>query len=215
MLRNTSVNGKGGYSISGLTGNLSLRNAKVGRGKIGSHYENVTLGDMIWVLAHLSYDKSKQHAFGAGWLGWFQGYINATSSEKLVISPGLSLCDYIYGSKVSTEISPGVFSNEPYGYFFAAGPAVRVSYLINQSFWIDGSATLDIPYASIKKMGTYSFDAQEEKDYPVPFFSTLSVTVFHKSKLFFSTRWAQGIDRGGNGGNATRFDISLGYQFLN
>lgn len=212
MMRYTHVNGKAGYSIGGLTGNVNIRHAKIGKGKISGQYENVTLGDMIWLLGNLDRDRDVDHAFGAGWLGWFQGYYNVVSTDKLIVSPGISLCDYIFGSKVQTEISPGTFSNEPFGYYFTAGPSVRTSYLINKDFWVDGIATLDIPYVHFKH-GTGS-DTKTEKGYPNPWFTNVSATLFHKSKLFFGVRLSQGWDRGGNGGGATRADISLGYQFL-
>lgn len=212
MLRYTHVSGKANYKIGGLTGNINIRHAKIGKGEISGQYENVTLGDMIWLLGHLDRDKDIDHAFGAGWLGWFQGYYNVVSNDKLIVSPGISLCDYIFGSNVKTEIAPGAFSNEPFGYYFTAGPSIRTSYLINKDFWVDGIATLDIPYAHFKHGSTANVTA--EKDYPNPFFANVSATVFHKSRLFFGVRFSRGIDRGDNGGSASRTDVSLGYQFL-
>lgn len=213
MLRYTHVKGKGGYNLGGLTGNVTIRGAKLGKGEFSGQYENVTLGDMIWTLSNLDRNKDLDQAFGAGWLGWFQGYYNVVATDKLIVSPGISLCDYIFGSKVQTEIAPGSFSNEPFGYYFTAGPSLRTSYLINKDFWIDGIATLDIPYVHFKH-GTGS-NTVTEKSYPNPWFGNITGTVYHKSKLFLSIRLSQAFDRGDNGGNATRTDISLGYQFLN
>jgi len=212
MIRYTHVTGKGNESFGGFTGNVSIRSAKVGKGEISVNYENVTLGDFFWKLANLKQSQKLNQAFGAGFLGWVQGYYNVVATDKLIIAPGASFGDYIFGNEIATTIAPNTLSNEPFGYYFAVGPSIKASYLINNDFWVDGILTADIPFAKLNK-GTGANYAPQE-GYPNPWFINVTGTLYHKSKLFLSVRVNQAIDRGANNGSASRLDVSLGYQLL-
>jgi hypothetical protein len=212
MARYTYVSGKANEKLGGFTGNVSIRHAKAGKGEISVNYENVLLGDFIWKVANLKKSEYFDQGFSSGLLGWVQGYYNVVATDKLIIAPGGSLGDYIFGSEIPTQISPNVFSNEPFGYYLTVGPSFKVSYLINESFWVDGVLTCDIPFAKFNN-GTGA-NYQHEEGYPHPWFVNVTGTLFHKSRLFLSVRTNQGIDRGANGGDASRLDISLGYQML-
>ncbi|MEY4929462.1 MAG: hypothetical protein RI909_186 [Bacteroidota bacterium] len=212
LARYTYVSGKNNEKYGGFTGNVSIRSAKAGKGEISVNYENVTLGDYIWMLANLKKSQKLDQAFGAGFLGWVQGYYNVVATDKLIVAPGASFGDYIFGSEFPTEISPSVLSNEPFGYYFAVGPSVKVSYLLNDSFWVDGILTADIPFAKVNKGS--GANVYHQDGYPHPWFVNVTGTLYHKSKLFFSVRVNQAIDRGGNDGSASRLDVSLGYQML-
>lgn len=213
MLRQTQVNGRD-YSLGGATFNLSIRNANADKGNVHFQYENVWLGDLVWVLANWKKQDKVKMANGSGLLGWFQMHYNVKASDKFILAPGLSVGDRIYGHEVAIETQPGILSNDPFGYFFFAGPSVKSSYLINKDFWVDGIATFDIPFARVKEGGTFNADYQTEKGYPDPWFGNITATLYHKSKLFFSIRIDHAFDRGGNNGGGTRTDFSLGYQFL-
>jgi hypothetical protein len=212
MIRYTHVTGKGNESFGGFTGNVSIRSAKAAKGEISVNYENVTLGDFFWKLANLKQSQKLNQAFGAGFLGWVQGHYNVVATDKLIIAPGASLGDYIFGSEIPTTVGPNMLSNEPFGYYFAVGPSIKASYLINNDFWVDGILTADIPFAKLNK-GTGANYVREE-GYPNPWFINVTGTLYHKSKLFLSVRVNQAIDRGANNGSASRLDVSLGYQIL-
>ena len=212
MARYTYVSGKANEKLGGFTGNVSIRKAKAGKGEISLNYENVLLGDFIWKVANLKKSEYFDQGFSAGFLGWVQGYYNVVATDKLILAPGASLGDYIFGSEIPTEIAPTIFSNEPFGYYLAVGPSFKVSYLVNKDFWVDGVLTCDIPFAKLNK-GTGA-NYKHEEGYPNPLFVNVTGTLFHKSKLFLSLRVNQGIDRGANGGSASRLDVSLGYQML-
>lgn len=212
LARYTYVSGKNNEKFGGFTGNVSIRSAKAGKGEISVHYENVTLGDFIWKVANLKKSEYLDQAFGAGFLGWVQGYYNVVATDKLILAPGVSFGDYIFGSEYPTEIAPSVFSNEPFGYYFTLGPSIKASYLINEDFWVEGILTADIPFVKFNE-GTGA-NYQHQDGYPNPWFVNVTGTIYHKSKLFLSARVNQAIDRGDNDGSASRLDVSLGYQIL-
>lgn len=212
LARYTYVSGRYDEKFGGFTANVSIRSAKAGKGEISVNYENVTLGDFIWKIANLEKSEQLNLAFGGGFLGWVQGYYNVVATDKLIIAPGASLGDYIFGYEDAIQIAPDVFSNEPFGYYFTVGPSVKVSYLLNDSFWVDGIFTTDIPY--LKFNNNSGANVYHEEGYPNPWFASLTGTLYHKSKLFLSVRLNQAIDRGDNGAGTSRWDVSLGYQVL-
>lgn len=212
LARYTHVSGRNNEQFGGLTANVSIRSAKAGKGEISVNYENITLGDFIWKVANLKESEQLNLSFGGGFLGWVQGYYNVVATDKLIIAPGASLGDYIFGYEDAVEIDPGVFSNEPFGYYFTVGPSIKVSYLLNDAFWVDGIFTTDIPYLKFNE-GTGS-NVYHEDGYPNPWFVNVTGTLYHKSKLFLSVRLNQAVDRGDNGANTSRWDVSLGYQIL-
>jgi hypothetical protein len=212
MVRYTHVGGKYTEKLGGFTGNVSLRNAKVAKGKMSWYYENPTLGDLIWKVANIKRTSKEEQAFGSGFLGWLHGYYNVVSTDKLILAPGLSLGDYIFGSE--RDLGGATSTRyEPYGYYFAAGPAFKTSYLLNKDFWVDGTFNWDFALTKFKK-GYSGAGYVQDDGYPNPMFVSLHVTLYHKSKFFLSVRGYQMIDLGKYNDSAQRWDVSVGYQLL-
>lgn len=207
FLRYTNVSGRHTATVSGLTANVSLRYDKYGKGETSWHFENPTLGDFIHVLFKLDKISSdNEQSFSSGFLGWHQIYFNVVAKDKLILSPGISLGDIIFGSERLTS-SPSVL--EPNGYYLNLGPAFKASYLINQDMWVDGFFRYDIGF----KVGKPSGDYQNIDDYEKPHFVTVGANLHHKSRLFGGVRLMKMIDRGANNDSASRLDISAGYMF--
>lgn len=195
-------------SVNGLTANVSWRRGGSGKGQANWHFENPTLGDFIFVLAHFKKWKEStvNKSFGAGFFGWHQIYINALVKNRLIIAPGFSMGDYIFGIQ-QPESDPATL--EPNGYYFHLGPAIKVSYVITSKMWVEGWIHNDIGFRASKPSGAY----QKIEGYEKPYFLNVGASLFHTSRLFGGFRVNKLIDRGVNNIKATRIDVSAGYMF--
>ena len=217
--RLTSVKSEYTPSYSGFTFNISISRNEYKKGNARIRYENPTLGDLIQGIpraikdvkgivndeqTHLTVNKWDDHSHGAGLFGWFQYYINATATKRLLISPGVSLGDYMYGSRY-VKAGENKEDHDPYGYFFVAGPAIMASYVLSSSYWLDAYVNYDLSYAKVNNRGT--------KDYPKPHFLTIGADFHTCSKLFIGARLNKMIDRGTNKDASSRFDLSAGLLF--
>lgn len=205
MLRYTSISGKGTESIGGLTVNASVAEVDCEVGETSIYWENAWLGDLIWRVAHFKESTTNAQVFTSGLLGWFQFYYNVYVQERLLVAPGLSTGDYIFGNNTA-------YTLEPNGYYIHVGPAVKVSYLLNDKFWIDSFLNWDIG-AGVKHSNDRS-RYERVVGYPRPFFVNLNINICSTSNLFAGLRVNQLLDRGDNHLSATRVDISLGYRAL-
>lgn len=183
--RFTSVNSEFTEDYSGFTFNVGLRNDKYEKGEFRTRYENPSLGDFIYVAINISNDikngvaekqKYDDHAHGGGFLGWFQAYMNVVAKDKILVSPGITLGDYIYGSTYD-KAPAGRQKYDPYGYYLAAGPAVMVSFLATNKIWIDGYVNYDIAFLKVKNDSV-------DPNYQKPAFLTVGADLNTTSKLF-------------------------------
>ena len=212
--RHTSVSTKYDGSYSGLTINIGLRSDNYKKGETRYRYENPTLGDFLYSIPKMARDvkkivndeateanKGNDHGHGGGFFGWYQYYKNLVATDKLLISPGISLGDYIYGSKSDDAYHP---RQDPYGYFLTIGPSVMATYLLNKKMWVDGYVTYDFSYLKAENGGN---------KYPKPQFLTIGADLYTTSKLFGGLRLNTLRDRGANKDKSTRIDISAGIVF--
>jgi hypothetical protein len=210
MLRYTHLSGKNAEPLGGFTVNVSIGDVESEKGEVSFYYENVWLGDLLWQLFHLKDFKStvsraNRQVFTSGLLGWFHGYYNVVATDKLIIAPGISVGDYIFGDNTSYTI-------EPNGYYLHIGPGVKTSYLINDTMWLD--AFLNLDYGAAVKHRDDPARYQREVGYPRPIFANLNVNFCTTYKVFAGLRVNQLIDRGDNHHSATRVDFSIGYRAL-
>ncbi|OAQ41876.1 hypothetical protein A5893_01795 [Pedobacter psychrophilus] len=212
--RYTSVNSEFTEDYSGITFNVGLRSDKYEKGEIRTRYENPTLGDFIYALINISskvkdgvLEKQKydDHAHGGGFLGWFQAYMNVVSKDKLLISPGITLGDYIYGSTYDRQPG-GRQKYDPYGYYLAGGPAIMVSILPTNKIWIDGYINYDIAFLKVKNDSV-------DPNYQKPAFLTVGADLNTTSKLFGGIRLNKLMNSGPNKDASSRIDVSVGFCF--
>lgn len=213
FVRRTSVNSKYTPNYSGFTVNLSLRNDKAEKWDFRTRYENPTLGDFIYSLVNLSKDLKNgtstkevydDHAHGGGFLGWFQAYINAVAKDKLLISPGITMGDYIFGSRY--DMGMGTKDYDPNGYYLAVGPAIMASYVINKKLWVDGYVNYDIAVVKVKNDSV-------DPNYPKPSFLSVGADLNSVYKFFGGFRLNKVVDSGVNKETSSRLDISVGMCF--
>lgn len=215
-LRHTSVSSKYTENYSGLTVNITVRNDSYEKWDSRVRYENPTLGDFLSLIPRAVKDvqerkitkqKWDNHAHGGGLIGWVQYYLNAVATDRLLISPGISGGDYIYGSQY---INPAIESDkkkyDPYGYYLAAGPAIMATYLVNKKMWVDAYVNYDISFLKVKNDSV-------DPDYAKPSFISIGADVYTTKKLFAGIRLNQIIDKGINEDNSKRLDISAGLFF--
>jgi hypothetical protein len=205
--RYTRNSGKYAPTIKGSTFNINIRKSEAGKGGSSWHFENAALGDAIWLLFNSDeVTNNVGQTFTSGLIGWHQAYWNVIAQDKLIIAPGFSVGDYIFGSG-RAQGSPNIL--EPNGYYLFAGPAFKASYLLGDRAWIDGFFHWDITFSKLKNDdGAY----QNIDGYKYPHFIHLGATVYDRSRFFASIKLVRLIDRGINNDRATRFDFSLGYM---
>lgn len=215
LIRRTQVSAKFTESFGGTTFNIRYRYEGYEKGDGRWHFENPTLGDMLFVVAKLASGndvtaRTTEQSFGAGFFGWHQIHMNAVATDKMLISPGLSLGDYIFGSKRAAP--PTGFQTsiiEPAGYYFHLGPAFMTSYVVTPKMWVDAFMHYDIGFRAGKPS-----NFTETPGYPRPHFLNLGAHVRHAgARLVGSFRYSHLIDRGPHKDAATRIDISFGYMF--
>ena len=212
--RQTSVSTKYNGNYGGITINIGIRDDGFKKGSKRVRYENPTLGDFLYGIPKMARDVKKivndeaternvgeDHGHGGGFFGWYQRYINVIAKDRLLISPGISAGDYIYGSKSKDAYHP---DQDPYGYFLTVGPSLLASYVISKRMWVDGYAIYDFSYAKVKNGGN---------KYPKPQFLTIGADLYTTSKLFGGVRLNTLRDRGANKDKSTRIDISAGIVF--
>ena len=213
-IRNTSANSTYTPNYSGFTANVGIRADKAEKWGIRTRYENPTLGDLIYAAVNLSEDikngtSTKEvyddHAHGGGFFGWTQGYINVYASDKLLISPGISGGDYIFGSAYNRN-NTGKKDQDPRGYYVVAGPAIMASYAANKFFWIDAYINYDIAVFKFQ-------DTVIDKDYPNPSFVSFGLDLYTDKKIFGGFRLNKIVDKGYNNNKSSRLDFSLGFCF--
>ena len=204
FVRYTGVNCKYTESYGGFTGNMSYRIDRLEKGEMSYHFENPTLGDLLWMLVNLKKWNALENpqAYGSGFFGWHEVYWNVVSKDRILLSPGLSVGDYIYSSGGSRN---------PSGYFFHIGPAFKTSYVINNDFWVDGIFRYDVGFRVGKPTGNEDVSGE---GYPKPHFVTVSGTLNHApSRLFTNIRINTLIDRGVYKDAGVRLDWSVGMMF--
>lgn len=213
MVRFTSVSPKYTESYSGFTINCSFHANSYEGGGLRYDFENSTLGDLIFLLFNIKEmdGRATEQAFGSGFIGWHQAYINVVATKRLLIAPGLSYGDYIFASKRADD-SQGARILDPAGYFLHIGPAVKATYLITNNLWVDAFATYDVAF----QVGKPSAEYKGTKGYPRPGFLNIGGKIHHaKLRMFGGVRITQLLDSGDNNDSATRLDISLGYMLGN
>lgn len=210
-VRRTQVFPKYTPEYGGTTFNAKFRFEDYVKGGRRWHFENPTLGDMFWVVGRLikgkktEQDDGSDQAFGSGFFGWHQITWNAVATDDFLVSPGLSIGDYIF----STQKAGGVIT-DPAGYFFYAGPAVMVTKLFSDSFWVNAYTRYDITTRAGKPSANYA-PADGAKN---PHFFAIGASVQHgKSHLCGGINYTTLIDRGPADDAASRVDISIGFMF--
>lgn len=210
-LRRTDVSAKFTPSYGGFTFNAAFRFDAFEKGDYRWHFENPTLGDMIWVVGSLlkgkkmTNDDGSDQAFGSGIFGWHKIGWNVVTKDDFLVSPGISFGDYIYAAR-----RPGGTTMDPAGYFFYAGPQVLVSKLFTETLWVDAFVRYDLTTRAGKPSGAY----EAIENYKKPHFLGVGASVKHgKSHLVGSVNYTHLIDRGGNKDTASRLDVSVGVMF--
>jgi hypothetical protein len=216
MLRRTQVSGKYTTPFGGTTLNFRWRYDSYEKGGMRWHMENPTIGDFIFVIGKLLAGndvtvRADEQVYGAGFLGWHQVYGNVIARDKMLFSVGATFGDYIFASTRATPPDGHTQRTlDPGGYFFTLGPAFMSTFMIGNSFWIDGYLHPDIGF---RAAAPSEYEASPGK-YPRPIFLNVGTNVHHaKTRTFLSVRFNHLIDRGANKDAATRLDISFGYSF--
>ncbi len=201
-------------NFSGYTVNLALKSDRYEPWGARVRYENPTIGDFLYAIVNLSKDVKNgtstqqvydDHAHGGGFLGWAQAYMNVVATDKILISPGITGGDYIFGNRYTTA-KLGYNNQDPRGYYIAVGPAIMASYAVTDFLWVDAYVNYDITLGKTQ-------DEVVDKDYPNPKFLTFGVDVYTDWLVFGGFRLNKIVDKGYNNDKSSRLDISVGVCF--
>lgn len=219
--RYTSLSSKLNGTYGSPTINLALKTDHFGKWERRTRYENPTLGDLVRGIPQavrdirgirdgdqttLKENKWDNHAHGGGIVGWLQYYVNAVANDKLLISPGISLGDYIYTSKYPSGPNAGKI-DDPAGYFVNLGPGLMATYLVDEKIWIDAYVNYDI---HLLKVSGPSANYTATPGYKHPDFMSIGLDVNSSSRLFGGIRLNRLIDKGAFNDRSSRLDISVG-----
>lgn len=204
MIRRTQVHTPRSLNYGGTTFNFQARFDYYEKGDQRWHFENSTLGDMLWVLANQLKGKDPlgtdaQQAYGSGFFGWHQVCWNVVAKDRTLVSPGISFGDYIFSTKPA-----GQEALNPQGYYFNIGPALMLTQVVGNDFWVNATLRYDITGRATRP----------KVDYKNPYFFGLTASIHHApSRLFFEIDYLTVNDRGSNNIKGQRYDFSFGYMF--
>lgn len=206
FIRRTQVHAPKTLNYGGTTFNFRYRADAYEKGDWRWHFENPTLGDMLWVLAKQLKGKDPlagdaEQAFGSGFFGWHEIGWNVVAKDGMLVSPGIAFGDHIFSSKRPSSAGGAVL--QPSGYYFFFGPSVMFTKVLG-GFWLNTTGRYDICGRTPK----------QELGYKNPRFISLTGTLHHaKTRLFGEVKFTSVMDRGANDVKAQRMDISFGYMF--
>lgn len=172
--------------------------------------QSKVIDDMIWLIGStISKREDRDDNSVTGVLGLKYGK-NLFSTNKLNISAGFSLSDYIVIlPKVLPSGDPNYPDKEPDGWYWSAGPNLFLDYHIFDSFTIHANINYDLPFL---KLGEKDTDLIE--GYKKPNFLGTRLTLHHDIGFFVQFQTTTVLDRGIHNQNITRREIQLGYRFL-
>ena len=209
FLRYSTSSGKFVDRISVPTANYAMRRFSIGKGKRSYSWEYPAVGDLLTLLWRRELLTTNEGAtMTCVLVGWHQATWNLVSGQKTIIAPGISFGDYTYSSGRDSGTNPkNVY--EPFGWFLAAGGALRISQLVTNDLWIDLEGRYDKSVVTMSKRFELTNPIE---GYPRPDFMAFTVTVNHTSRLFAAVRMVNLIDNGEINDKATRIDVSVGYR---
>jgi hypothetical protein len=212
--RYTTVKPGADGRYGGFTFNAGMALNNYNRFRMRVRYENPTIGDLLfyvkrlWTGGQSTTDSGLEHAFGGGLMGWLQFYKNVVATDRFMLSPGISMGDYIFG--VEQRINGSVVTYDPAGWFIGAGPGIMMSYHSGNKIWVDTYAYYDMMFGTVE----YSHAGYiRTEGYPKPHFITYGIDVCHEKGFFTGFRMCIVNDRGSTNITASRIDVSLGYHF--
>ncbi len=175
------------------------------------HFSSKVSDDLIWLIGSMiKGTEDEEYCNVTGLLGLKFGH-NLFSSDKINISAGFSLTDYMV---ILPEVDANGFYQgndmEPHGWYWAAGPNLFIDYHIFDSFTLHANVNYDFGFLTINK----GSDVAVIDGYEKPFFLGTRFTLNHDLGMFLQFQTTTAFDRGVHNQNITRREFQVGYRFF-
>ncbi len=221
MVRNKAVPFAKNHELNGISGDFSLRKVNFQQGKVSWNWQNKMYGDLLLLLNKAltktsanDLNRKEGTSMTSGVIGWldFTWAMNKPNG-RFQWSLGANLNDYFYGSTIKLDSLPGEnwATYDPQGYFLAAGPTVKMNYLLGNSFMLEFSGSYSISYW---KALDVEYATNPDPDYPLPHWGQIDLELQSKWGVFTGVNYNWIINRGNIPSAGKRLDLILGFRFM-
>ncbi|MFK8039287.1 MAG: hypothetical protein AB8B74_13420 [Crocinitomicaceae bacterium] len=209
------------HSLKGFSAELSMRKVNFDKGTLSWNWQHKMLGDVL-LLVNNALTKTnasvllreEETSLTCGIIGWIDMTIAINHpNNKWQWSLGANHHDYFYGSTYSVDTIPNESwaSLNPQGYFFAAGPTLKVNYLLNRFLMTEVSSSYSFSYWKAIDL-TYAH--QPDVEYPLPHFGQIDFELQTKWGLFGGINYNWIVNRGHIPSEGKRLDLIFGFRFM-
>lgn len=226
FFQQTNVTGTFAEPESMPTLSMGLRRESADKNGLRWSWEYPALGYAVNLLYRALKSENltppTEKLFTSGLAGWHKVSVNVLATDRLLISPGVSVGDHMISTTLRSSRliidaighenynGGAVQSIDPAGYYLYAGPSLIASYVVNSKIWVDAYANYDF---TVVKVSNPSNNYVKNPDYPMPTVSMYGADVHTTYGVFAGVRLASQKDNGAYKNEARRVDISVGYQF--
>lgn len=209
------------HSISGFSGDLSLRRVNFDQGSLSWNWQHkmildvfLLVGKAVKQLDASELNRAQNTSITCGIIGWldFTWAINKPQN-RFQLSAGINHHDYFYASTYAVDTIPGQnwASFDPQGYYFSAGPTLKANYLLSSAFMLEVSSSYSISYWRATNL-TYATNPSD--DYPLPHFGQVDVELQTKWGAFAGVNYNWINNRGNIPSDGKRLDLIFGFRFM-
>jgi len=186
------------------------------KGEVRWNVNSKVCDDLIWLIGYTIKNKTSRTPEGdysiTGLFWWHYGY-NVKSTEKLNISPGFSLSDYMVLMPEEDGISftgnPSE-KEDPHGWFWAAGPNIFIDYALPAKFSLHFNANYDFSFIRLNN----KYKSILDPDYKKPHYFHAALTLNHNSGFYLGYQFTRVVDLGYHKNNIVRSEVNLGFRVL-
>lgn len=217
-IHNKTIYNHQNHNLKSFGGEIQMKRHDFRLGKRVYSFEYKLLGDLAFILhdqinsTGKSYYRQESTGLTNGLLGWHSVGWNFIARDYFTVAAGLNINDYFYASSYTHPDSTEgkLYSTEPQGYYFAAGPSIFSDVLLTRFLVLHMRADYAISYW---KPVSLSYGISDP-NYPMPHFVHFSSELVTPIGIFLEWDHAFIINRGNHPNNGVRNDISLGFKFV-
>ncbi len=208
------------HSLAGFSGDVSLRKVNFSRGKLSWNWQHKMFADIFLLLgkaltetnANILY-RAEETGITCGVIGWLDFTWGCNKPDgRFQWALGINHHDYFYASTYVVDSLSGSWASfDPQGYFFAAGPTIRLNYLLNDAFMLELSSSYSFSYWKALDL-TYA--TNPDPNYPLPHFGQVDLELQSKWGLFTGMNYNRIINRGAIPSAGKRLDLIFGFRFM-
>ncbi len=155
-------------------------------------------------------NRDESSSITTGLFGWHSLNWNIVSKQKFCLASGFNLNDFFFGVSARDSVNGGLITKEPHGWYWAAGPSIKIHYLINNAFILHSRFDYSLSY--FKPFGiSYGIDDPSDKK---PNWYVFNTTLVSKWGAFLGIEYFGILYNGKYPNNTRRIDAHLGFNFV-